>query len=113
MSEEGTAFVYPGQDGYGKTQGFKGGEICAKGVMVIKPIPKGSLRYWNLVALILEKEAKMGRHLSKKDYAIRAKRIVELRDKEGLQFAEIAKRMGILQGVVEYSYHKSKREMNE
>jgi len=52
----------------------------------------------------------MGRHLSEKDYATRAKRIVELRDKRGLQFGEIAKRMGILQGVVEYSYHKSKRE---
>jgi len=52
----------------------------------------------------------MGRHLNKEDYAKRAKRIVELRDKEGLQFTEIAKRMGILQGVVEYSYHKSKRE---
>jgi len=52
----------------------------------------------------------MGRWLSKKDYAKRAKRIVELREKKGLQFAEIAKRMDILQGVVEYSYHKSKRE---
>ena len=54
----------------------------------------------------------MGRWLSKKDYMIRAKRIVELRDKKGLQFSEIAKRMGILQGVVEYSYHKSKRGKN-
>jgi len=52
----------------------------------------------------------MGRWLSKKEYKLRAERIVELRDKEGLQFAEIARRMGILQGVVEYSYHKSKRE---
>lgn len=52
----------------------------------------------------------MGRWLSKEQYAERAKKIVELRDKRGLQFAEIAKRMGILQGVVEYSYHKSKRE---
>ena len=52
----------------------------------------------------------MGRWLSKKDYRERALRIVELRDKEGLQFAEIARRMGILQGVVEYSYRKSKRE---
>lgn len=50
----------------------------------------------------------MGRHLSPKDYAKRAKRIVELREDRGLQFAEIARRMGILQGVVEYSYHKSK-----
>lgn len=52
----------------------------------------------------------MGRWLSKTDYAIRAKRIVELREKDKLQFAEIAHRMGILQGVVEYSYRKSKRE---
>ncbi len=52
----------------------------------------------------------MGRWLSKEDYAKRAKRIVELRDKEGRQFSDIARRMGILQGVVEYSYHKSKRE---
>ena len=52
----------------------------------------------------------MGRWLSKKDYAKRAVRIVELREKERLQFAEIAKRMGIWQGVVEYSYKKSKRE---
>ena len=52
----------------------------------------------------------MGRWLSKEDYATRAKRIVELRDKDKMQFAEIARRMGILQGVVEYSYHKSKRE---
>jgi len=55
----------------------------------------------------------MGRWLSKKDYAIRAERIVELRDKEGLQFAEIARRMGIQQGVVEYSYHKSKRKEHD
>ena len=78
--------------------------------MVIKPIPKGSLRFWNLVALILEKEELMGRWLSKIDYAIRAKRIVELREKDELEFADIARRMGILQGVVEYSYRKSKRE---
>ena len=52
----------------------------------------------------------MGRWLNKKDYEERARRIVELRDKKRLQFAEIARRMGILQGVVEYSYHKSKRE---
>ena len=55
----------------------------------------------------------MGRWLNKKDHAIRAKRIVELRDKEGLQFAEIARRMGIPQGVVEYSYHKSKGNGNK
>jgi len=52
----------------------------------------------------------MARWLSKKDYAIRAKRIVELREKDDMQFVEIAQRMGILQGVVEYSYSKSKRE---
>lgn len=52
----------------------------------------------------------MGRWLSKKDYKARAKRIVELRDKDKLQFSEIAKRMGILEGVVAYSYRKSKRE---
>lgn len=52
----------------------------------------------------------MGRWLSKKDYVIRARKIVKLRDVEGMQFSDIAKRMGILQGVVEYSYHKSKRE---
>ena len=56
------------------------------------------------------REFKMGRWLSKKDYAKRAKRIVELREKDELEFADIAKRMGILQGVVEYSYRKSKRE---
>lgn len=55
----------------------------------------------------------MGRHLSKKNYAKRARRIVELRDKDKLQFAEIARRMDILQGVVEYSYHKSKREEDD
>ena len=62
---------------------------------------------------VIVEEGKMGHWLSKKDYAIRAKRIVELRDKNKLQFAEIARRMGIAQGVVEYSYHKSKREIHE
>ncbi len=55
----------------------------------------------------------MGRHLSRNDYAKRAKRIVELRDKEGLEFSEIANRMGILQGVVAYSYRKSMREKRD
>ena len=55
----------------------------------------------------------MGRWLNKKDYTKRAKRIMELRDEKGLQFAEIARRMGIAQGVVEYSYHKSKREEHD
>jgi len=52
----------------------------------------------------------MGRWLSKKAYRERAVLIVKLRDVDKLQFAEIARRMGIAQGVVEYSYHKSKRE---
>jgi len=52
----------------------------------------------------------MGRWLSKKDFTIRAKRIVELRERDRLEFADIARRMGILQGVVEYSYRKLKRE---
>ena len=52
----------------------------------------------------------MGRWLSKKDYAIRAKRIVELREKDDMQFSEIAERMGISEGVVGYSYRKSKSE---
>jgi len=68
---------------------------------------------WRENEFIRRNERKMARWLNKKQYAIRARRIVELREKEGLQFAEIAKRMGILQGVVEYSYHKSKREENE
>ena len=52
----------------------------------------------------------MGRHLSEEDYMKRAKRIVELREKKGLQFSDIARRMGLLEGVVAYSYHKSRRE---
>lgn len=52
----------------------------------------------------------MGHWLSKKAYKERAMRIVKLRDVDGLSFAEIARRMGVLQGVVEYSYHKSKRK---
>ena len=55
----------------------------------------------------------MGRWLSKKRYKERAEIIVKLRDEKGLQFAEIARRMGIAQGVVEYSYHKSKREEHD
>jgi len=55
----------------------------------------------------------MGHWLSKEQYKERAKIIVKLRDEKGLQFAEIAKRMAILQGVVGYSYHKSKREEHE
>jgi len=52
----------------------------------------------------------MGRWLSKEQYRERAKIIVKLRDEKRLQFADIARRMGIQQGVVEYSYRKSKRE---
>ena len=52
----------------------------------------------------------MGRWLSKKDYAIRAMLIVKLRDVDKLLFTEIAERMGLNQGVIEYSYHKSERE---
>ena len=52
----------------------------------------------------------MGRWLSKEDYAIRAELIVKLRDVDKLLFTEIAERIDVLQGVVEYSYHKSKRE---
>ena len=52
----------------------------------------------------------MGRWLSKKAYKERAIKIVELREEKGLQFAEIARRMGLLEGVVVYSYRKSKRE---
>ena len=50
----------------------------------------------------------MGRWLSKKQYAIRAEKIVELRDVDKLLFTEIAERIGVKQGVVEYSYHRSK-----
>ena len=52
----------------------------------------------------------MGRHLSEEDYTKRAERIVELREKRGLQFSDIARRMGLLEGVVAYSYRKSMRE---
>lgn len=52
----------------------------------------------------------MGRWLSKKDYMIRAMKIVELRDVDKLLFTEIAERIDVKQGVVAYSYHKSKRE---
>lgn len=51
----------------------------------------------------------MGHWLSKKDYQERAIRIVELRDKERLQFKEIAERMSVSPGVVGYSYYKSKK----
>jgi len=50
----------------------------------------------------------MGRWLSKKDYVKRAQRIVKLRDVDKLLFTEIAKRMGVQQGVIEYSYHRFK-----
>lgn len=50
----------------------------------------------------------MGRHLSKKQYAKRAQRIVELRDKKGLHFADIAKRVNAHPSSVERSYHQFK-----
>ena len=50
----------------------------------------------------------MGHWLSKKEYAKRAKRIVELRDKKGLQFSEIAERMGISESIVGRCYHQAK-----
>lgn len=52
----------------------------------------------------------MGRWLSKKDYAKRARRIVKLRDVDELLFTEIAERIGVKQGVVEYSYHRHKEK---
>ena len=52
----------------------------------------------------------MGRWLSKKQYRERAILIVKLRDVDKLLFTEIAERMGVKQGVVEYSYRKSKKE---
>ena len=51
----------------------------------------------------------MGRWPSKKERRLRARRIVKLRDIDGLMFADIAKRMGVQQGVIEYSYHHFKR----
>lgn len=50
----------------------------------------------------------MGRHLSEKQYAKRARRIVYLRDKKGLLFSEIAERMGVFQWTVERSYRQAK-----
>lgn len=52
----------------------------------------------------------MGRWLSKRAYKARAERIVELHEKKHLKFSEIAKRMGVRQGVIEYSYrhHREK-----
>ncbi len=45
----------------------------------------------------------MGRHLPKKEYRKRAMRIVELRDKYGLLFSQIAERMNVHQWTVERS----------
>ena len=50
----------------------------------------------------------MGRWLSKKGYRLRAERIIELHDKKQLKFSDIAKRMSVQQGVIEYSYHQFK-----
>ena len=47
----------------------------------------------------------MGRWPSKKHFEERAKRIVKLRDVDRLMFSDIARRMGVKQGVIEYSYH--------
>ena len=47
----------------------------------------------------------MSRWLNKKAYEERARRIVKLRDIDGVVFADIARRMGVKQGVIEYSYH--------
>lgn len=50
----------------------------------------------------------MGRWLSKKDYRARAMRIIELRDKKGLEFAQIAKRVNAHPSSIERSYHQFK-----
>lgn len=50
----------------------------------------------------------MGRWLSKKEYRERAKRIVELRDVDKLEFAQIAKRVNAHPSSVERSYHQFK-----
>lgn len=50
----------------------------------------------------------MGRWLSKKDYAKRARRIVKLRDVDKLLFTEIAKRVNAHTSSVERSYHQAK-----
>ena len=52
----------------------------------------------------------MGRWLGRKAYEERARKIVKLRDIDKLMFSEIAKRMGVQQGVIEYSYHHFKRK---
>ena len=54
----------------------------------------------------------MGRWLSKKDYMKRAKRIVKLRDEKGLQFVDIAERMGISESIVGRCYHQAKEKHN-
>ena len=77
--------------------------------MESRKILRGKYCVASHVRAIVE-EGKMGRWLSKERYKERAEIIVKLREEKGLQFAEIAKRMGILEGVVAYSYRKSKRE---
>ena len=52
----------------------------------------------------------MGRWPSKKRREERAMRIVKLRDVDGVVFADIARRMGVKQGVIEYSYHHFKEK---
>lgn len=77
--------------------------------MESRKILRGKYCVASHVKVIVE-EGKMGRWLSKERYKERAEKIVELREEKGLQFSEIARRMGILQGVVEYSYRKSMGE---
>lgn len=55
----------------------------------------------------------MGRHLNKKQYRLRAMKIIELRDKEGLLFSQIAERMGVHQWTVERSYRQYKGEKHD
>lgn len=55
----------------------------------------------------------MGHWLSKKAFKERAMRIIELRDKHKLEFAEIARRMSVSEGVIGYSYHKFKRQEHD
>ena len=59
---------------------------------------------------VSHKDLLMGRWLTKKGYRLRAERIIELRDKKHLKFSDIAKRMGVQQGVIEYSYHHFKEK---
>jgi len=55
----------------------------------------------------------MGRHLTKEQYAKRARRIVKLRDIDKLLFTEIAERVNAHPSVVERSYRQYKEERND